>query len=243
MTETLSPPFAPSDPARTARVTGAFLVASALLVTAGAAILSTVFDWPAILDEPGATVLPAFAQDEQLIRLGFILMLFSSLALIPAAYGLEAVLTRSSPAARAVTAFGVAGALFQLLGWVRWPVTVPYLSDAYATAADDAARQVTASSFDVLNRYAGAALGEHLGWLLQAVWAVGIAVLALRGSTVPRWFSWLGLALAAIWAVLVPGAGLLQWDRLNSIGQPVYTLWYLWLLGLGVLLLRRPVRP
>jgi hypothetical protein len=230
------------DPTRTARVTGGFLVTSALLVTVGAIILSTVFDWPAVLDEPGTVVLPAFARDEQAVRFGFILMLFSSLVLVPAAYGLEDVFTRSTPAARAMTTFGVAGALFQLLGWVRWPITVPYLADTYATATDDVTRQATASAFDVLNHYAGGALGEHLGWLLQAIWAVALGVVLVRAAGVPRWFSWLGLGLAVVWAALVPGAGLLESDALNTLGQPVYTAWYVWLLGLGVLLLWRPAQ-
>ena len=220
--------------------TGALLAASGVLATVGATILSTQFGWPAVLDEPGTTVLPEFAAHETAVRAGFYLMLVSSLVLVPAAFGVEQALTRGTPGARAMTTFGVAGALFQILGWVRWPITVPYLADAYA-AADDAGKQAVAASFDVLNRYGGGALGEHLGWLFQGVWAVYVGIVALRALGVPRWFGGLGLVLAGAWAVLVPGAAIVRSEAMNAIGQPVYTAWYVWLLAFGVLLLVRRV--
>lgn len=81
-----------------------------------------------------------------------------------------------------------------MLGWVRWPITVPTLTQAWTdAAASDSSREATAAAYDVLNGYAGAALGEHLGGLLQGIWAVGIAVLLLRTRRVPRWFADLGL--------------------------------------------------
>ncbi len=221
--------------------TGWLLAGSGVLATVGATILSSVFGWPAVLDEPGSTVLPLFAADEQAIRAGFYLMLVSSLLLVPAAFGVEAALTRPTAGTRAMTTFGVAGALFQILGWVRWPISVPYLADAYAQAGDPAARQAVAASFDVLNRYGGGALGEHLGWLFQGVWAVFVGIVVLRAAGVPRWFGALGLALAGVWAILVPGSAILQADALNTVGQPVYTAWYVWLLALGVLLVVRRV--
>jgi hypothetical protein len=214
-----------------------------VLATVGATILSAAFGWPAVLDEPGTTVLPLFSASETAIRAGFYLMLVSSLVLVPAALGVEAALTRPTPGTRAMTVFGVAGALFQILGWVRWPITVPYLADAYAEAGDAAGRQIVAGSFDVLNRYAGGALGEHLGWLFQGAWAVFVGVVVLRAVGVPRWFGALGLGLAASWAVLVPASAVLRVEVLNTLGQPVYTAWYVWLLALGVLLVVRPVAP
>ena len=125
---------------------------------------------------------------------------------------------------------------------MRWPLTVPFLSAAYADpAASPAHREAVAASYGVLNRYAGTAVGEFLGWLLQGVWAVALAVLVLRAVGLPRWFGGLGLALAGVWAVVIPVAGLLRLPGLNAAGQPVYSLWFVWLLALGALLLHRRV--
>lgn len=226
-------------------LTGALLVLSAVLAAVGATVLGAVFDWPAVLDEPGTVALPAFSEATGGIRFGFTLELLSSLLLVPAAYGLAAALTRGGPAARALTTFGVAGALFQVLGWVRWPVAVPGLAERF-TAGDETARTATAAAYDVLNAYAGAAVGEFLGWLFQAPWAIGIGVLAMTATAVPRWFGVLGTVAAAGWAVLIvpePYVSALGGDAVSTVAFAVYTLWFVWLAALGVLLATRRVGP
>jgi hypothetical protein len=224
-------------------VTGSLLIASAVLSIGGYLVLGTQFGWPAVLDEPGTTALDAFVAAQAWVRFGFYLFLLSSLVLVPAAIGLHDHLDRSSPGSVSVAAFGVLGAFAQMLGWVRWPVTVPSLAQAWTDpAATDSSREATAAAYDVLNGYAGAALGEHLGWLLQGIWAVGIAVLLLRTRRVPRWFAGLGLGLAALWAAAVPTATAVGLETLEFWGLNAYSAWYLWLFALGVLLVRTP-RP
>lgn len=225
-------------------VTGALLIASSLLSVLGYLILGTQFGWPAVLDEPGTTALDAFVASEVWVRIGFYVFLLSSLVLIPAAIGIQDGLTRGQTTARAITAFGVLGAFAQMLGWVRWPITVPGLADAWTDpGTTEAQRSATAATYDLINGYAGGALGEHLGWLLQGIWAVGLAVILLRAHGVPQWFAGLGLVLAAIWAVLVPLATAVGLDTLEFWGLNVYTAWYLWMLAAGILLALRPVGP
>ena len=223
-------------------VTGALLVSSGVLSLLGYAILGTQFGWPAVLDEPGTVALDRFAEAEQWVRAGFYVFLLSSLLLIPAAVAVQDGLTRGQTAARALTAFGVLGAFAQLLGWVRWPVTVPGLADRWTDpAATEAERAATAAVYELVNGYAGGALGEHLGWLLQGVWAVGVSLFVLQARGLPRWFAVLGVALAVVWAVLVPVATAFGQPTLEFWSLNVYTAWYLWLLALGVLLMVRPV--
>ncbi len=225
-------------------VTGGLLAGSAILSLIGYAILGTQFGWPAVLDEPGTVALDRFVEAEQWVRAGFYVFLLSSLLLIPGAIAVQGGLTRDETAARAVTAFGVLGAFAQMLGWVRWPITIPGLADRWsdpsATEADLAA---TAAVYDLINGYAGGALGEHLGWLLQGIWAVGLALIVLRAQSLPRWFSLFGLALAAVWGVLVPVATAFAAPTLEFWSLNVYTAWYLWLLALGVLLMVHRVGP
>jgi hypothetical protein len=225
-------------------VTGALLAGSAVLSLVGYAILGTQFGWPAVLDEPGTAALDSFVAAEQWVRAGFYVFLVSSLVLIPAAIGVQDGLTRGQTAARAITAFGVLGAFAQMLGWVRWPITVPGLADRWTDPAASAAdRAATAAVYDLVNGYAGGALGEHLGWLLQGIWAVGLSLFVLRARGLPRWFAVLGVALSVVWAVLVPVATAFGQPTLEFWSLNVYTAWYLWLLALGVLLVLRPVEP
>jgi len=90
---------------------------------------------------------------------------------------------------------------------------------------------------------AGATLGEHLGWLLQGIWAVGIGVLLLRTRQVPSWFGAMGLALATGWAVLVPIGTAADVAWAETLGVAVlYTVWFVWVGALGLLILGRARR-
>src|SRR4051794_40687738 len=109
----------------TRRAIAVALISSSVLAGVGAWILSAKFGWPARLDDGAAEALPAFVAAEGAIRLGFALELFASLALVPAILGLGRLI---GPAATAWTAFGLAGAFVQTLGWVRWPIVVPVLA-------------------------------------------------------------------------------------------------------------------
>jgi hypothetical protein len=220
---------------------GALLVATAVLAAAGAAWLSSAFGWPDVLDAPGSEALPSFLAAETAVRTAFYLLLVSSLLLIPVAIYLEQLVGGPArPGVRVITAFGVLGGFAQILGWVRWPVTVPHLADAYA-ASDETTRGAISASYDVLNRYAGGALGEHLGWLFQGLWAVGIAILLLRVTGIPRWFTIIGLALSVLWLPMLWGSGLFAAQWFAPVGSTISGVWYLWLLALGVLVMVRKV--
>lgn len=225
-------------------VAGALLAGSGVLSLVGYAILGTQFGWPAVLDEPGTVALDRFVEAEQWVRAGFYVFLVSSLLLVPGAIAVQDGLTRGQTAARAITAFGVLGAFAQMLGWVRWPVTVPGLAERWTDpAASEADRAATAAVYDLVNGYAGGALGEHLGWLLQGVWAVGVSLFVLGARGLPRPFAVLGVLVSVPWAVLVPVATAFDAPTLEFWSLNVYTAWYLWLLALGVLLVLRPVGP
>ena len=232
-----------ADTARRRPVTGLLLIAAALLAGVGAAWLSSAFGWPDILDAPGTKALPSFLAAESAVRTAFYLLLLSSLLLIPVAIYLEQLVGGPArPGVRVVTAFGVLGGFAQILGWVRWPVTVPHLADAYASS-DGTTREAISASYDVLNRYAGGALGEHLGWLFQGLWAVGIAILLLQVAGIPRWFTIIGLALSVLWLPMLWGSGLFATEWLAPVGSTISAVWYLWLLALGTLVLIRKVAP
>ena len=227
-------------------LTGAVLVASSALAAVGSLVL-TRFGWPGILDQRAAVALPVFAHDATVISAAFYLQLVSSLLMVPAAIGVRAALTRATPAARVFTTFGIAGALFQVLGWVRWPVVVPGLAERYLDpATDPTTRTATGVAYDLLNSYAGGAVGEHLGWLFQGLWALALGVFALRARGVPRWVGWIGLVSAVAWVpliVLEPFVPAPAGDVVNSIALTTYSIWFIWIAVLGIVLLRRRVAP
>ena len=161
------------------RRTAAFsLIASGTLALVASVGLSVQFGWPDILDAPAAEVLPAFAEIAGTVQTLFLLQMAGSLVLIPGVIALHLLLARSrgtDAALLTVTAFGVLAPVIQSLGWIRWPLVVPGLAERYLDpSASAATTEATAATYELINAYAGGALGENLGWLLQGVWAVGL---------------------------------------------------------------------
>ena len=226
------------------RRTAAFsLLASGTLAAVASIGLAARFGWPEILDAPAAEVLPAFAEIAGTVQTLFLMQMAGSLVLIPGVIALHLLLARSrgtDAALLTVTAFGVLAPVIQSLGWIRWPLVVPGLADRYLDpSASPASTEATAATYELINAYAGGALGEHLGWLLQGVWAVGLAVLAWRAVDVaPVWLRRTLAVVAVAWTVTLIPAGWLADDTLTTVGTTTYSVWYLALLVLGVTLLR-----
>ena len=86
-------------------------------------------------------------------------------------------------------------------------------------------------------------LGEHLGQLLAIGWSLTVSVLVLRTGMLARWVGWAGLVASVLYlfnqgdilATAVPGFPV--FDLAGFVGS---SLWALWVIALGVAVLRRP---
>lgn len=225
------------------RSTALLLVAFTVLNLVAVVLLGVAYGWPAVLDEPAAVVLPAFAAAQSAVVAGFLLQTVLSLALVPIAIGLHRETgggTRLWPLT--VAGFGILSGLTQTLGWIRWPIAVPGLAATWLDpATTPEVRTATEVSYDLLNSYAGGALGEYLGWTFQALWAIGVAVLLVRARVIGPATSTIGLGLSVLWGLsflLGPFAPVMTEGPLGSVGFAAYGGWFLWLGVVGVTLLR-----
>lgn len=228
------------------RSTAALLLGFTVLNLVAAAVLGAAYGWPGVLDEPAAVVLPAFAAAQTAVVAGFLLQTLLSVALVPISIGLHRETgggARLWPLTVAVS--GVLSGLAQTLGWIRWPITVPGLAATWLDpTTSPEVRAATEASYTVLTTYAGGALGEYLGWLFQAVWAIGVAVLLVRARVVGPATSVVGLGLTAVWGLSFlagPFVPALAEGLLGTAAFAAYALWFFWLGAVGVALLR-PVR-
>jgi hypothetical protein len=227
------------------RVTGWLLVIGAVAFAVAATILSSTFDWPDILREPPDVVLPAFVDGgASLVWTWFATawtyaILLVPILLLPAALG-----RRDDPVLRAATFVGAASVLLALIGFLRWVFVVPALADSY-TAGDPTAKAAVAAAWMAQHQFGGALLGEHLGQLLAIAWSITISVLVLRSGMLWRWIGWAGLVASVLYlfnqgdilATAVPGFPV--FDLAGFLGS---TLWALWVIALGVAVLRAPSR-
>ena len=228
---------------RLRRTTGGLFVAGALAFAASATVLSSTFDWPDILREPGSTVLPAFvAGGTSLVWTWFATAWTYAIIAVPILL-LPAVLgRRHDPVLRAATFLGAASVLLSLIGFLRWVFVVPSLASSYA-AGDATTKAAVDAAWTAQHQFGGALLGEHLGQLLGIAWSVTISVIILRSAVLPRGLGVAGLAVSVIYllnqgdvlATAVPGFPV--WDLAGLLGS---TGWGLWVAALGVTILLRP---
>ena len=246
-------PFAPAsrevtrvheNPDAVRRPLAALLIVFAIGNAVAAGVLGAVFGWPAVLGEPASVALPMFAENQAAIVSGFYLFIVLSVLLVPISLGFyRLTASGGSLLAPTVAAFGILAGAFQLMGWIRWPFVVPDLARAFLDpAATTGVRDATASSYELINSYAGAGLGEHLGWLFQAAWGLGIALLMVRTGVLSRTIAMTGGVLTAVWAVpflLGSAVPVLGDDIVSTAGFVAYALWFVWNGVAGAGLLRR----
>jgi hypothetical protein len=205
----------------TSKLTASLLILAAVLANVGFTALGSIFNYPDVLDEPAGQVLAAFRDDQGAVSAWFAVLALSAALLAPIAIGVGRLSTHR--AMRVAVPVGIAAAVVQVIGLLRWPLLVPgYAADGNTGAFSTAS--------DIL----GTALGETLGYLLTATWTV-LVIVALGQRYAGRWFQVLGAgsAMLVLAGVLSP-LGLPVIDTANFFG---YVLWSVWLIAFAVVML------
>jgi hypothetical protein len=207
----------------TRRVAAALMVIAVVLANLAFVGLGSVFNYPDILQEPADEILAEFREDEATIITLFVLLAMSAALLAPIAILLGRL--AANELGRWSVRAGIAAAVVQVIGLLRWPLIVPFLADREDTDA-----------FETIHTVLGQVVGETFGYILTATWTV-LIIYALGQRLAGRWFTYLGLAAAVLIAlgVLVP-LDVPGTDFANFVG---YIVWSIWLLAFAILIWRR----
>ncbi|MDX2266164.1 MAG: DUF4386 family protein [Hyphomicrobiales bacterium] len=156
------------------RLTGAALIAFAIFMNVPFTILSLTFDYPDVLRYPTADILARFSAGGAALIFTWWLYCFAAILLVPLALMLRAALDETGGQTyAAATTFAVIAGLTQAMGLARWVFAVPGLAAIAADpAATPAAKEAASVVFGALHQYAGVAIGEHIGQIFTALWAV-----------------------------------------------------------------------
>jgi hypothetical protein len=214
------------------KVTASLLILAAVLANVGFTALGSSFNYPDVLDEPAGAVLASFRDHEGAVRAWFAVLALSAALLAPIAVGVGRLST--ARAMRFAVPVGIAAAVVQVIGLLRWPLLVPgYAADA--ASADAAVAAAARDSFTTASDILGTAIGETLGYALSAAWTV-LVIAALGRRYAGRWFQVLGGVAAALVVVgVLSPLELPVVDTANFVG---YVLWSVWLIALAVVIVR-----
>jgi len=183
----------------TVQFTGVLLVLVPLMFNVVFFLLQRTFDYPEILRRPSGEVLTRFHKGgTRLVALWYSFLL-ASLFFLPVAILAPLVLAPDQLLfVVAATAIGLLAGLVQVLGLIRWPFVVPHLAREYSSPnATQGTREAVIVVFQAFHRYAGVAVGEHLGYLFTGLWTVLIAAAMTHSPLFPPWLGWLGFIPAA----------------------------------------------
>jgi hypothetical protein len=225
------------------RLAAGLLMAHALILAIGFNVLVVVFEFPDVLRMSAEYRLNLFLSNRAIIIPTYYALAFTGLTQVAIAVLLHRLLAdRRDGLLALATTFGILTGLFQVLGFIRWVVLIPYL----ATGLQDPATGVDPATIVFLegfaNRYLGMTVGEHLGFLAQGIWAALLGVVLLRNKLFDRSLSWATLILGLLFIPLsLEPLGEL-FSPLEVLSVPVNGGWLILLFLLAISLLRTDVR-
>jgi hypothetical protein len=218
-------------------ITGLLLILIPIAFNVTFLLLGRAFEYPDILRNPTDQILRQFKAGGTSLRRLWYAFTFSAILFTVVPVMVQQVFGPGAPWYLAVgTTIGVLASAVQFLGLIRWPFLVPILAEFYTEPeSSQSTRDAAVVVFQAFHRYAGVAIGEHLGYLFTAVWTILLCLAILGTDLVSPWFGWLGLlpALGILTGVFeetgFKGAG-----AVNAIS---YLLWSLWLIIFGIALI------
>jgi len=221
--------------------TAALMLLFVAVVNTAFALLVERFGYDDILREPAAAILARFAAGGVSLVVIWFAFALGALLFVPVAILLPRELDRDAgPGLSAVMLFGIASAILQAAGLLRWVFVVPALARAHVdTSASEATREAVLVVFQTVHQYGGVLIGEFLGQCFLIAWTAGtcLAMLRMRGPL--RWLGACGLATVPLWllgfseliASAVPG-----WPVLE-LAPIAFIAWEAWLVAVAVTLI------
>lgn len=214
------------------------LLHAALLVS-GFLILADQFAFPEILRATAEERLGRFHQNQTVITGAYYLMALTGLTQVVLAVMFNQCFARpGSTLLQLALVSGILAGTFQVLGFIRWPIAVPYLAEQMAGATTSEMRAVIGLLEGLLNRYAGMAIGEHLGFVAQGAWTIFISLAMFQGRLFALPYGLVGLVLGGLLAFssLEQLGGM--FEAIGFLSAPVSAAWLGWLVSCGLSLSR-----
>jgi hypothetical protein len=219
----------------TYRATAVTIIFHVLAISIAFNILVVVFEFPDILRAPAAYRLTLFAENSNIVIPTYYVLALTGLTQVLLSMLLYQSFAEKNGLVRITAVFGVLTGVFQVLGFIRWPIVVPYFAEAMNGGMS---METIAFVEGMLNRYAGMAVGEHLGFLCQAVWTLLLGISMIKQDLFDKRLGWMGLGIGLLTLPMSmePLGGVLA--VFGELTWPVMGAWLIWLVLVAISLLR-----
>jgi Domain of unknown function (DUF4386) len=227
---------------------GILFIAMFIMLNVANSILATNFDFPDILRQPPKNALTLYQKNQALIRPAYYIFALTGVLMIPISLLLHRILSNKNPMLLTVaTTFGIITGIVQVLGFIRWVFLAPFLVSTYFDPnSSQATKDAVLVMQEAFNRYAGVAVGEHLGWLFTGIWLVLLGIfIAQNHANILK--PWMGYAIVSLGLMILVSSAeqfgyappFVDWSFIVGYGG-----FFVGLLILGIyLLFTRPKEP
>jgi len=225
---------------KTEQKIGISLIVGAIGVLLPYTILTIIFDYPDILRQDTGVILTKYHEKGSNLIWTWWAFAILGLPLIKAYILIGQKLEHKFYFVRWATTLGIIGLVVQMVGLLRWTFVVPVLADNFITG-NTMTKEASKVAFQVVHQYGGVVLGEHVGQLFTIAWTIMMTSAFAQLKLFSKWTIWLGyissviylFAQTELFATVIP-----EIPVVNVAGFIGSTLWILWLLIIGVKLLR-----
>lgn len=226
------------------RRTGILLIFFTLSINIPYILLIQNFEYDDILREPTDYVLTQFAAGGTKLILTWFCFGLLTLLFIPAVMLLgKIILARDAYYLKIATLMGVISSILQSIGLMRWAFVIPLLASLQVNPnSNEVTRTAVGVVYQAVHQYGGVVIGEYLGQTLLICWTIGMGKAMLESPLFKPWQAWWGLfttpllllGQTELLATVIPKMPVIETTPIGFI------LWEIWLLMIGISLLRIP---
>ncbi|MCP3923879.1 MAG: DUF4386 domain-containing protein [Desulfobacterales bacterium] len=217
------------------KTTGITIIFHILLINIGFLILMNVFEFPDILRTASEHRLQLFNENRNVIVPVYYILALSGFSQVVMSITIYQILDKKKSTILLVgTVFGVLTGLFQALGFVRWVVLLPYISDLMSNTDSNISLKTLITIEGVFNRYAGMSVGEHLGFVSQAIWTILVGFAITRSKKLKSIYGWIGLFIGVLTIPMSFESLGEEFSYLKVLVSPVMIAWSIWLIAFAI---------
>lgn len=220
------------------KVTASIFMAFFLLIVVGNLMLASSFNFPDILRESPEVRFTLFQNNQGTIIPTYYLMGLTSILQIFMAVAMYRLTKKDRLLDLFALTAGVLSGVFQVLGFFRWVILIPMLSNAYNTK--EISSEVIFFLEKFANTYLGMTVGEHLGSLFTGLWLITLGIALVKNAAFDKKLSWLGLVSGIALSIQsYEPVNSSAFSFLATISIALWALYVVWVLIMSILLFQK----